>query len=104
MNSEDNGVIYTVSYVIQSSIKRAMVYKILEGRSQTFSSLKVIVKPDNSKNMLANNKSNSHKKAISTKFSLDMESNILITYFPETIREVSCKYQQSIDKPSTAKK
>ena len=76
MNPEDNGVMCIVSYITQSSAKCAMAQEVLEDRSQASSSSEVTVKPDNSKNLLANNKSNPRKESISAEFLLDAESDI----------------------------
>ena len=93
-----------MSSVTQSSAKCTMAQKVLEDRNQAFSSLKVIVKSDNSKNLLANNKSNSYKEVISAEFLSDIESDIPMIYSFEAIREAFCKCQQSTNKSSAIKK
>ena len=62
MNPEDNRLIYIMDYIIQFSTKYAIAQKVLENRSQTFSSLEMTVKSDNSKSLFTNNKLNSYKK------------------------------------------
>ena len=78
--------------------------KTFEDRSQASSSLEVTVEPDNSKNLLANNKSNSRKESISAESLSDMEIDILMIYSPETMREAFRKRKQSTNKSSAAEK
>ena len=81
-----------------------MAQKILENKSQASSSSEMTVKPDNSKSLLANNKSNPRKKSISAEFLSDTENDIPVIYSPKAMREVFCKHKQSINKLNTAKK
>ena len=80
-----------------------MAQKALEDRSQASSSYEVTVNPDNSKSLLANNKSNPYKKSINAKALSDTESDILVIYFPKTMRKIFRKCKQSINKPSATK-
>ena len=104
MNLEDNGIICIVNYITRSSAKRVIAQEALKDRSQAFSSLEMIVKPDSSESLLANNKSNLRKKSISAESSSNIESDIPVIYSSETIRKAFHKCKQSTNKPSAAKK
>ena len=62
MNPKNNKMIYIIGYIIQHSTKCAIVQKILENNSQTFSNFKMIFKSDNLESLLTNNKLNPYKK------------------------------------------
>lgn len=61
ISPKNNEVICIMSYIIQYFIKYIMAQKISKKRGQAFSSHEMIVEPNNLKNLLANNKSNSYK-------------------------------------------
>ena len=92
-----------MGYVTQFSAKYAMAQKALKNKSQAFSSSEVIVKPDNSESLLANNKSNPRKELINVESSSNMESDLPVIYFFEAMRKTSRKCKQSINKPSATK-
>ena len=84
-------MICIMNYITQSSIKYTIVQKVLEDRHQVSSSSEMIVKPNNSESLLANNKSNSYKYIISSEFLSDIESDIFIIYFPKAMKKAFCK-------------
>lgn len=104
MNPKDNRVICIVNYVTQFSIKCFIAQKISKKGNQAFSSLKVIVRLDNLKSLLVNNKSNPHKQVVSNKSLLNSKSDISIIYSPELIRKVFHKCKQDTNNTNTAQK
>ena len=93
-----------VSYVTQSSAKRAMAQEALENSSQAFLSPKLTVKPDNSDSLLANNESNLCKKSISAESLSDTKSNISVIYSFKAMKKASRKCKQSTNKSNAVKK
>ena len=84
-------MICIVSYVTWSFIKCVIAQKSLENRNQAFSSSEVTVESDNSKNLFANNKSNSYKELINAKSLSNTESDISVIYSFKAMRKTSYK-------------